>query len=604
MRSTSAEYKVDIDKDFRNRSYCEVELDFIETITTIDEIESVRNQLDYSNTELVNHTPRQTISYATLEKDRIKLDGSTSVYFTTSIPFSCGFVSENLSDSNGEFEEGTQPMLDITFNEPTSFYGLTIWSDLFTEDKISDFRVITINSSSEEERMSVNGNESVACSINHDFKNITSIRIIIDKTNKPNMRARVPYIDFGIIKVYDNDSLMDDGVHFIDRTDPLSRELPEQSVEFTIDNYEHDFNIDNPNGIYNKITTNLPIKVRLGYELDSSMIEWINMGTYYLSEWNIETYKATFKAVGILNAMNDNYYSTFNTSSNTIPTFTISQLLSDIITNGSGITTYDEGILELFDTVSIQALLDIMPKNEVLQYISNMLNIVFVSSTEAYNNPQILAKGYNNIIDYNLNKDKYMEDTLNIELEENLKAVEVKYYKYSVDSTQQTIFSGNISVSSEDNEEYIYFDKPYGKVTYTSSVVSGNPSVSYSELTSTYAHFLFSGSGVITITVKGYTINKTENIYTLNVNSTGEVATFENPLVTNLSVAKTLANNIANYLTKREKYSLDYVGEPMLESTDTVNFENQFSSSLKLLITNNEITFNGGLTGKIEGKVV
>ena len=69
-------------------------------------------------------------------------------------------------------------------------------------------------------------------------------------------------------------------------------------------------------------------------------------------------------------------------------------------------------------------------------------------------------------------------------------------------------------------------------------------------------------------------------------------------------MAKSLANNIANYLTKREKYALDYVGEPMLESADAVTFENQFTTGLNLLITSNEITFNGGLNGRIEGKVI
>ncbi len=601
MRSTSEEYRIDTDKDFRNRSYCEIELDLLDAVETNVDIESVRNQLDYSTTELINHTPRQAISYATLEQDRIKLDGSTSVYFTTSLPFPSGFISENISDSNGEFENGTQPMLDITFEEPVTLNGITIWSDLHTNDRISDFDIITINSSEEEERMSVNGNESVACSVNHNFTDITSIRIIVNKTNKPNMRARIGYIDFGIVKIYDNETLLDNGVRFIEKIDPLSRELSMQSVEFTVDNYNHEYDIDNPNGIYEKISNNLPVIARIGYELDTGSIEWLDMGIFYLSEWNIETYKARFKAVSYLNSLNDNYYSSFSTSNNTIPTFTLDQLISDVL-GGETTVRYESEIYQRVLNVSIRALLDIMPRNQVLQYIANLLGVV-VTTYPQLNAILFKNPSYNQA--YELNKEKYMEDTLKVELEENLKAVEVKYYNYSVDDTEQEIFNGTIKkLSNNDKVKYVYFDRAYAKVTYTATVLSGDVSITYDDVSSTRIRLILDGAGEIRIVAKGYEINRTENIYTLNVNTTGEVATFENPLVTNQELAKDMAYNIRDYLTKKSKYSMDYRGEAMLQPTDNIKFENQFSSGLNLLVTKNEINFNGGITGKIEGKVV
>ena len=604
MKSVSEEYKIDTNKDFRNRSYCEIELDLIEFVSSNISIESWGGQTDYSNTELVNHIPRQAISYATLEKDRIKLDGSTSVFFSVGTPFSCGFVSSNMSDENGEFSAGTEPLLEITFDEAVSFNGITIWSDLFTEDRIRDFDIELTNDMSETETKSVIGNESVACSINDKFDNIVSIKIKIKATNKPYMRARLPYIDFGIVKIYDNETLMSDGVNFIDRADPLSRELSEQSVEFTVDNYEHEFDIDNPSGMYDRLKEKLPVRARIGYELDNGAIEWVNMGVYYLKEWDIDTYKVRFKAVGVLNSLNDNYYCGFETSNNTIPTFTIEQLLDDLIQDGQMIGYQDTNIYETFQNTSIQALIDIIPKNQVLQYIANMFNLIISSKIDFYNNSSLYFNYYNNQADYDLNKEKYMEDTLKIELEEKLKAVEIKYYKYSVDSNQQEIFKDDINITPENNYEYIYFNKPYGKITYTTTIKSGNPSITYNSISSTYGYFIFSGEGVMTITIKGYPINKTENLYRLVVGMEGEIATFENPLITNLDIAKSVARNIANYLLKRNKYTLNYIGEPMLDNSDAVSFENQFTSGLNLLITDNWINFNGGLSGKIEGKVL
>ena len=88
-----------------------------------------------------------------------------------------------------------------------------------------------------------------------------------------------------------------------------SGELPKNSIEFTLDNSDDRWNPNNPDGIGQYLSERQKLTVRYGFDINGT-IEWINAGTFFLSEWRTPAngFAATFVARDVLEYMLDEPY--------------------------------------------------------------------------------------------------------------------------------------------------------------------------------------------------------------------------------------------------------------------------------------------------------
>lgn len=108
-----------------------------------------------------------------------------------------------------------------------------------------------------------------------------------------------------------------------------------------------------------------------------------------------------------------------------------------------------------------------------------------------------------------------------------------------------------------------------------------------------------------TITVLGKKLENTETSdYVLSINESGEDCSTDNALITDDTMAFELASRVRKYLSERKKYNIEYVGNPELDINDVITMNNQFLNGITLRLIKHEITYNGALSGKIEGKEV
>lgn len=84
----------------------------------------------------------------------------------------------------------------------------------------------------------------------------------------------------------------------------VSAELPKNSIEFSIDNSNGQWNPINPEGMERYLSQRLKITLRYGFDIDGVM-EWIPGGVFYLSEWSVPAngIEASFVARDILEYM-------------------------------------------------------------------------------------------------------------------------------------------------------------------------------------------------------------------------------------------------------------------------------------------------------------
>jgi hypothetical protein len=122
----------------------------------------------------------------------------------------------------------------------------------------------------------------------------------------PKSRARIEQIVLGDYKDFARDELI--GFEHSQSVDLLSLTLPKAEVVFKINNIDSKWNPDNPQGVYKYLAEKQEITVKYGYKINGA-IEWINCGTFYLSDWNTPQngITATFTARDLIEYMNNTF---------------------------------------------------------------------------------------------------------------------------------------------------------------------------------------------------------------------------------------------------------------------------------------------------------
>ena len=220
--------------------------------------------------------------YATLEHNLWLLNKSHSVLSEVSAPMD-GFVSKNLSNGNGVFEE--IPTIVITFSQvhTNNVPGLSIrWSQAY-EEYATRFRITVYNGETVVKTINVVDNRSVTLNVLESISGYDKLVLEVLEWCKPHHRARLMEVLIGVKQVYTKNDLM--GFSHEQSADLLSGALPKNSIVFELDNSDNRWNPDNPVGAEQYLIQRQTLVVRYGFLINGEM-EWIRAGTFYMSEWD------------------------------------------------------------------------------------------------------------------------------------------------------------------------------------------------------------------------------------------------------------------------------------------------------------------------------
>lgn len=305
MKQVSDAYKNSMKSMMRNRSYVKVEFSNIDVEAAADGAWVSNGEANYSDLDMINFAHNYTEAYATLEWNRWVLDGNSTIIpaLSGNVHVKDGFVSDALSGESGIF--GTPPTLTRAFSQPRTFQGVTLTFDTrYNEWPLSvtvkfylDNEVVETKTVSPTSVVLVVENESVY---------VDKVEIVLNRTI-PYRRARIEQTTFGVQQEFTNQDIVStDQSHDVD---PLSRRLPTETFQFTILDYEHNYDPDNPKGAYLYVDEKSPVSIQFGYELPDQTIEWIKPDRYLLdSKPTVQNNQATFSATGLIGSLNDIYY--------------------------------------------------------------------------------------------------------------------------------------------------------------------------------------------------------------------------------------------------------------------------------------------------------
>ena len=364
MQKVSKAYKESMKSSLRERAYIMISFGLVNQEAQAKATVDNGSYAYYSNKDNIFGEHIDDTVYATLEEEFTKVDGS--MFFLPRATeggryYDTGIVSDKLVSE-------AQCEVVISLNTiATDFKGLTI---NFGENYPVDFDIVGSTGQTIEFR----GNTKSKWSTEEVLENTTYIKLVFYKMKNPQSRLRIYSIMFGYGLVYYNDSVMSSSLDSY--VSPIGADVPQFDFSVTLKNYDHYFNVDNPNSAINYLETGQEMDIMYGYQTPGSdTIEWIQGNHLWCSEWESDDNTATIRCQDIFRNMDGEYvkglYSAAGKSYYT---------LAEEILRDAGISEYyiDPRLKKLYSNNPIPR----VKYKEALQIIANACRCVLTQSRD------------------------------------------------------------------------------------------------------------------------------------------------------------------------------------------------------------------------------
>lgn len=364
MQKVSKAYKESMKSSLRERAYIMISFGLVNQEAQAKATVDNGSYAYYSNKDNIFGEHIDDTVYATLEEEFTKVDGS--MFFLPRATeggryYDTGIVSDKLVSE-------AQCEVVISLNTiATDFKGLTI---NFGENYPVDFDIVGSTGQTIEFR----GNTKSKWSTEEVLENTTYIKLVFYKMKNPQSRLRIYSIMFGYGLVYYNDSVMSSALDSY--VSPIGADVPQFDFSVTLKNYDHYFNVDNPNSAINYLETGQEMDIMYGYQTPGSdTIEWIQGNHLWCSEWESDDNTATIRCQDIFRNMDGEYvkglYSAVGKSYYT---------LAEEILKDAGISEYyiDPRLKKLYSNNPIPR----VKYKEALQIIANACRCVLTQSRD------------------------------------------------------------------------------------------------------------------------------------------------------------------------------------------------------------------------------
>lgn len=229
--------------------------------------------------------------YSTGEPNLTVLDGSCGIVPSSPPYGTTGFLSAEI------FDDSNHPVirLELPSENKSSVPGVSIcWSTAFNE-YATDFSVSAYLGAKKLKTVTVNGNKSIRSDVEVELSGFDAVELEVLKWCLPDRRVRVEQVKIGRYLAFDKTKIL--SYSHSSARDPISGQLSQESISFSLDNSDRTWDSVNPQGIYKYIYERQPVTVRYGMDVDGKT-EWVSGGMFFLSEWSVpaNSIEASFQA--------------------------------------------------------------------------------------------------------------------------------------------------------------------------------------------------------------------------------------------------------------------------------------------------------------------
>lgn len=618
MQNVSNAYKESMKSSLRERAYIKLSFGIFNREVQRNASVVPGNFARYSNGSKLFSDKTPTATYATLEENFTKVDGSMFFLPRGNEPASSDVLVSSdgyiLTDINGVYltpadVEGVMTLaetdveyldtglvsrelvsdavceVNINFNvAATDFKGLTID---FGENYPVDFDIVGGGQTIE-----VRGNNASKFVTEEVIENATGLKLVFYQMKNPQSRLRIYSIQFGYGLAYDNTSVVSSTLESY--VSPICADIPQIDFSVTVTNYDKYFNIDNPESAIHFLETGEEMEVFYGYQLpDTDEIEWIRGGRLLCSEWESDDTTATIKAQDIFRNLDGEYYKgTYDAEE-----VTYYDLAMDVLWE-AGITDYylDPCLDDLYTTNPLPR----VPYKEALQIIANACRCVMSQTRDGRVEIKSFADDDSNVTDFTMTRNDMTSSPKAIK-QERVKEVIVPCYTYQNGDKEESLLSEEMQVYAGREYTFLLNEPSYGFRATSDGNANG---VTIIGSGSYYVKVAFTVSGTHKLEIFGYRHKVVERYATKTLSSKGSTVKWENPLISDMDMATALAEWLGEYYSSGIEYEYDMRGYPELDANDIIYQENDFIEGMQVNVYRHTISFGNSFSGKVTARRV
>jgi len=349
MLSASKAYKQQMEQPLRNHSYMTVTIGAINQLAQRDCAVSSNTAYISNNTMLFNNYSSD-VTYATLEQDFAKVDGTM---FFPPRSTSSGYIY-----NQGAVSDALLGSVTIVFGTAYDIKGLTI--QFATEAYPTAFSVTNGTVT-----YTYTGNTDSYWTTEDIFDGTEYITITPTTMSNGQSRMRIETIFFGIGIFFDNSSLI--SVEKSESVSPVTETLPSIDLSVTVNNRDDVWDVNNSSSSINYLESGQDVYTRYGYELNDGTIYWMDGCTVKLRTWQANTREMRFDCEDRISDLSEETYYGGQLYSSGITAYDLALL----VLNDAGVDSRDYDLDTYLQQVTFYNPLPPVSHAECLQIIAN-----------------------------------------------------------------------------------------------------------------------------------------------------------------------------------------------------------------------------------------
>lgn len=559
----------------------------------------------YSNIEKLKDIKDYTnVTFATLEENMWLLNGRFQNP-TPGVRYN-GYVSNSISDENGEFEINPSITIELAKLSEVENFSL-ILNSAVPSGYPKNIKCSFYNGDTELVSITKDLLEEVALP-NVIFEvnqaNVSKVTIEFIGTRRPKRRIRLSSLMFGRVISLNQDQVVN--TDYTDKCSYVPDSIPSRIFSFTMNNYDQIYNIDNPENSYIKLDKNTKVLIRNGYNVYGydeetqsinnpdgiQQIEWDDWKELRLLDITTDDETCTFECGSVLDMMEDTYTNEMFINNRTVKTITNQLMQFEGLAESTIIFSNDNNGKSYGDYV-INTVLPELPVRELIQLLAFSVGATLLIQDDG--TIKFVNLKLNDLASFTHHHEFNYKDFESVPAAEQLSHttnISLPKYNSTVASDTTEIIKTNILQNQVE-------------ITYSECVpVSALPEtkVQNPQLFCRRANMFVTVSEAepeIEVTIMGHAIN---TVQTQERNITKDTLIIDTQLMKE-DPGDIIKEKYKLWYDKRFKYTMDTRGEPLVDAGDIAKIQTPFSGEDQLIngyVLQNHITFDGTWGGDME----
>lgn len=180
--------------------------------------------------------------------------------------------------------------------------------------------------------------------------------------------------------------------------------------------------------------------------------------------------------------------------------------------------------------------------------------------------------------------------------QELVKEVIVPCYSYQLNPVEETLVSEEVSVLAGEVQTFFVGEPSYG---FRATLDDSAANVEIISWGNYYITVKFKVGGNYRLEVLGHRYKIIERYAKKVLNLRGKTVKWENPLMSDMTMAQDLADWLGDYYKSGIEYEYTTRGNPEIDANDVVYQENEFHTGMKVTIYRETLHFNQSFSGKV-----